>query len=130
MKAELTHVRLLVVDYQACFGFYRDVLGLDVAWGDEESGYAELEAGDIRLAIFGRNEMAGVVGTSGLPVQSNGQDSVAVVFRVKDVDQVCRELQDVGVELVTKPQDRVDWGIRTAHFRDPDGNLLEINRRL
>lgn len=23
-----------------------------------------------------------------------------------------------------------DWGIRTAHLRDPDGNLIEINQPL
>jgi catechol 2,3-dioxygenase-like lactoylglutathione lyase family enzyme len=26
--------------------------------------------------------------------------------------------------------DRPEWGIRTAHFRDPDGNLIEINQPL
>jgi catechol 2,3-dioxygenase-like lactoylglutathione lyase family enzyme len=27
---------------------------------------------------------------------------------------------------MTAPQDRAEWDIRTAHFRDPDGNLPEI----
>jgi len=130
MKAELTHVRLLVADYRACFAFYRDVLGFKTAWGDEESGYVEFEAGNVRLALFSRDEMAEVVGTSSLPSKVNGQDKGVVVFRVDDVDQVCRELQESGVELLTQPEDRVEWGIRTAHFRDPDGNLVEINKRL
>jgi len=30
----------------------------------------------------------------------------------------------------TEPTDRSVWGIRTAHFRDPDGNLIEINHAL
>jgi catechol 2,3-dioxygenase-like lactoylglutathione lyase family enzyme len=36
----LTHIRLLVADYLACFRFYRDVMGLAVAWGDENGPYA------------------------------------------------------------------------------------------
>jgi lactoylglutathione lyase len=33
----LTHVRLLVDDYDACFRFYRDMLGLEPTFGDEAS---------------------------------------------------------------------------------------------
>jgi catechol-2,3-dioxygenase len=27
---------------------------------------------------------------------------------------------------VTEPKDMPDWGIRTFHLRDPDGNLVEV----
>jgi len=30
--------------------------------------------------------------------------------------------------MVNKPKNMNDWGIRLAHFRDPDGNLIEINQ--
>jgi catechol 2,3-dioxygenase-like lactoylglutathione lyase family enzyme len=130
MEAQLTHVRLLVEDFRSCFGFYKNVVGLEVAWGDESTGYAEFAAGDVRLALFERKEMAEVVGTTPLTAEASATDSVAVVFRVSDVDQVCEELRSSGVEFLTEPQDRVEWQIRTAHFRDPDGNLLEINQRL
>ena len=30
---KLTHVRLLVTDFPACFRFYRDVMGLTATWG-------------------------------------------------------------------------------------------------
>ena len=130
MEAELTHVRLLVGNYRTCFSFYKDVVGLDVAWGDENTAYAEFEAGNVRLALFGREEMSEVVGTTELPAETRVQDSAVVVLRVDDVDRVCEELRSSGVELVTEPQDRVDWQVRTAHFRDPAGNLLEVNQRL
>lgn len=38
---QLTYVRLLVDDYEACFRFYRDVMGFGVTFGDE-SGPFEL----------------------------------------------------------------------------------------
>jgi catechol 2,3-dioxygenase-like lactoylglutathione lyase family enzyme len=57
-------------------------------------------------------------------------DRSALIFAVDSVDRVCDELRDKGVSLETEPQDRPVWGVRTAHFRDPDGNLIEINTEL
>ena len=35
---KLTHVRLLVNDFDVCFRFYRDVMGFHVQWGAEGGG--------------------------------------------------------------------------------------------
>ena len=35
-----------------------------------------------------------------------------------------------GVTVLVPPTDHPDWGIRTVHFRDPDGNLIEVNQNL
>ena len=129
MHADLTHVRLLVSDYPTCFAFYRDVLGLEVALGDAESSYAEFVAGSVRLALFSRNEMDAALGVSS-ETGTGAEDRVAVILRVDDVDHACSGLVEAGVELLTEPQDRPEWGVRTAHLRDPDGNLLELNKRL
>ena len=129
MDADLTHVRLLVSDFPTCFAFYKDTLGLEVSWADQESNYAEFAAGSVRLALFSRSEMAAALGVAS-ESGSGTQDGVAVILRVDDVDQACSELAEAGVELITQPQDRPEWGIRTAHLRDPDGNLLELNKRL
>ena len=124
-----THTRLLVSDYQECFHFYRDVLEFNVGWGDEESNYADFETGEATLALFDRDAMADAVGATEKPSNLHQQDEVALIFRVESVDETCRELQE-KIEFVTEPHDRPDWGIRVAHFRDPDGNLIEINRSL
>ena len=120
------NTRLLVRDFPASFSFYRDVLGFAPVLGDETDVYAEFEAGGTILALFPRDFMAGVLGTTGKPAASDGQDAAAFVFVVEDVDQAYAELGAKGVAFLTAPEDRPDWGIRTAHFRDPDGNLLEI----
>ncbi|MFV9644620.1 MAG: VOC family protein, partial [Desulfobacterales bacterium] len=51
-------------------------------------------------------------------------------FEVPNVDKATQELKAKGVVFETEPTDRSVWGIRTAHFRDPDGNLIEINQAL
>lgn len=125
-----THTRLLVRDYAACFRFYRDVLGFSAGFGDESSGYADFETGAVTIALFDRHEMAEAVGTAGLPAAAERQDDVALILAVDDVNQAHRALTARGVQFVTEPHDRPEWGIRVAHFRDPDGTLLEIYQSL
>ena len=48
-----------------------------------------------------------------------------LTVNVPDVDAVCAELADRGVPLVNGPMDR-PWGIRTASFRDPSGQIWEV----
>ncbi len=126
----LTHIRLLVTDFPACFRFYRDVLGFEVLWGEEDGRYADFKAGDAMIALYDRRLMAEAVGATGKPVAADAQDRAALIFAVDDVDAAFEQLRGRGVRFVTEPQDRPDWGIRAAHFRDPDGNLIEIYRDL
>jgi catechol 2,3-dioxygenase-like lactoylglutathione lyase family enzyme len=74
--------------------------------------------------------MAQVIGTGILPPNAVCQDNHTVILRVPDVDKAFEELRRKDVTFITEPQDRSDWGIRTAHLRDPDGNLIELNCRL
>lgn len=120
------NTRLLVRDFPASFLFYRDVLGFAPGLGDETDVYAEFGVGAAILALFPRSFMAGAVGAGEKPANPEGQDRAAFVFAVEDIDQAYQELGARGIVFVTEPQDRPDWGLRTAHFRDPDGNLLEI----
>jgi len=123
----LNQIRLLVTNFDACFRFYRDVLHLPVGFGDEGDVYADFKlGGDLTLALFERQEMAQAVGTADLPTTANSQDRVSLTFAVDDLQATVTHLQAHGVELVAEPTDRPAWGMRTAHFRDPDGNLLEI----
>ncbi len=127
---EYTSTRLLVNDFPACFRFYRDVMGFNPSEGKEEDVYAYFETGATAIELFGKIYMADVVGRADAPATSNAQDGGMLSFKVDSVDETCQQLQGKGVTLVTEPTDRADWGVRVAHFRDPDGNLLEIFQSL
>ena len=128
---ELTHIRLLVKDFDACFRFYRDVMGFRALWGDEGSGYANFEVGEgTRLALFGRREMAEVVGRNGLPEEVAGQDRAMLIFGTEDLGAVVAELGARGAEIVVDVADYPGWGIRAAYLRDPEGTLIELNSPL
>ncbi len=130
MPIRFTHTRLLVSKFDACFLFYRDVLGLALAVGDEKGPYAEFQAGPGRLALFSRQAMAEVVGRAAEPAAVEAQDRVALIFQVDDVDAEYERLSALGVTFAALPANRPDWGLRSANFRDPDGNLIEIDKDL
>ena len=125
-----TGARLLVTDYQRALCFYRDVLRFPLTWGDESTGYAAFDTGGAPLAIFSRQAMADAVGAGAQPAAAEAQDTFVLTFVVDDVDTEYERLRERGVAFTAPPVDRPDWGERTAHFRDPDGNLLELNHSL
>ncbi|MFB8282435.1 VOC family protein [Nocardia colli] len=128
------HPRLLVTRFAECFAFYAavlpDLIGADLIKGTSDGPYANWDVDDqAALILFDRTAMAQVVGTATLPTQSAPtQDSVMFVCRVEDVDKAHTLCLQNGATPVTAPTDRPDWGpnLRTAHVRDPDGTLIEL----
>lgn len=126
---DLADVRLLVDRFDDCVRFYTDVLGLEMTLRIPEDTYAEFRAGSAVLSLYRRELMEEVVGIehhSGAP----RTDRVALVFRVDDVDATHEQLKRRGARFTTTPHDREAWGLRVAHLRDPDENLIEIYQPL
>ncbi|MCB9421833.1 MAG: VOC family protein [Ardenticatenaceae bacterium] len=128
LKYEFT--RLLVTNFKECFLFYRDVLGFEAGFGSENDTYADFVLGAVNISLFDKQEMSDTLGTTHLPALVNAQDKICLVFAVEDVDTACQQIKECGGQLTAEPTDHPDWGIRTAHLRDPDGNLIEINQPL
>ena len=128
------HLRLIVADFDGCFRFYRDVLGLRVTWGEEAdrsaSGYASFEIPDGSLSINDQSIFAPVVGFETRKPGEATKDRAALIFEVESVDAETDRLRALGVAFETEPTTYRGWGIRAAHLRDPDGNLIEINELL
>src|SRR5690242_9090688 len=121
----LTHIRLCVDDVQGCYRFYKNVMKLKPQFDASESVYAEFDTGNAMLALFDRKLMDAVL-HSYQGVKSS--DGIAICFDVDSVDQVAADLKKEGVKFVTEPHDEPKWMLRVAHFRDPAGNLIEINQ--
>jgi len=116
-----SQARMLVDDFAAAFGFYRDTLGLGSAFGDESSGYASFDTGTGSVAIFERAGQSDV-----LELRPSG-DSTLLVLEVDDVDAAVGGL---GAHVVQAPVDKPEWGGRVAYLRDPSGNLIELFQSL
>jgi predicted enzyme related to lactoylglutathione lyase len=131
------HPRLLVDRFAACFDFYDavlpDLIGAVLRKGSAAGPYANWDVDDQGvLVLFDRGAMAGVVGTAGLPTSppdaAPSQDAAMFVCRVADVDAGLALCLKHGATLVVPATDRPDWGpnLRTAHLRDPQGTLIEL----
>ena len=124
---ELSHVRLLVPNVRECFLFYRDILGLEVLYGNVDTPFAEFQTGNINIALEAPI-VGGPIEALRKPQEFSANDQVAIIFRVDDVDATYDQLKSQDVEFVKKPHDAPEWGMRVAYFRDPAGNLIEINK--
>ena len=111
---KFSNVRFLVKDFAKCFKFYSEQLGLEPAWGDENSGYAYFKVADgiEGFALFVSDWMAPSVGNADKELDN--------------VDDTYRALKEKGVIFVNEPTDMVDWGSRTVLLRDPEDNLIEL----
>ncbi|MGW4714130.1 VOC family protein [Nocardia sp. NPDC004260] len=126
------HPRLLVTRFAECFDFYAAVLpeliGATLVKGTVAGPYANWDVADQGvLVLFDRAAMAEVIGTSTLPAAPS-QDAVMFVCRVRDVDAGAQLCAKHGATVVAGPADRPQWGpgLRTAHLRDPEGTLIEL----
>lgn len=127
----LDNVCLLVTKFDECLRFYRDILGLELAWGEEGGRYASFATENGQgISLYRRELMAEVVHTTDLPEHVEVQDRFACVIEVANLEQTVEEIERRGGSFITPIHDRPEWGIRVAHLRDPDGNLIELYTNL
>jgi lactoylglutathione lyase len=122
---ELTQIRLIVSDFPASFRFYRDVVGLKPQFDDDKGPYAKFstDEGNAAIALHDRADLVATIPS----LASASGDRALVVLKVDDVDSVAADLATRGVALLADPTDM--WGrLRVAYFRDPEGNLIELQQ--
>jgi catechol 2,3-dioxygenase-like lactoylglutathione lyase family enzyme len=107
----LDHVYYWTRDMDASVAFYTEVVGLALV-RREGSGWAELEAPPIRLALHHTKD-------------EDRPGSGTVVFRVDDLDEARWSLEQRGASFEAHVGE-VEGFARFATFRDPDGNPLQI----
>jgi predicted enzyme related to lactoylglutathione lyase len=109
----IDHVYFWVADLDVAVTFYRDIVGLELV-RREGQGWAEFEAGPIRLALHG-----------GEAPEAGGSGGATVVFRVEDLDAARWQLGERGV-VFDEHEGEVPGFARFATLRDPDGNALQL----
>jgi catechol 2,3-dioxygenase-like lactoylglutathione lyase family enzyme len=120
-------VALFVAELDRAKAFYRDTLGLRMKFEDDASAGFDLDPTLlILLNIAGAQDLLSREAVAA--DRPTGASSQLVSF-VEDVDAIYTDLVAKRVEFVTEPIDRA-WGLRTAHFKDPDGNIWEIAQSL
>jgi lactoylglutathione lyase len=118
----ITAITLFVEDLDSAKEFYQRAFGLPIHYQDDAS--AVFNFGNTLINLLVATEAAGLIAPA-VPGGPDAGSRVQFTISVDDVDAVCAQLAERGVELLNGPIDR-PWGIRTASFRDPAGHIWEI----
>jgi lactoylglutathione lyase len=118
---------VFVRDLARCMTFYRDTLGLQVATSDPNSVAFRLE--NQYVLLLSLPAAADLIRAEVTTLSSEGGPRVLLAAGVEDVDATYQELVAKGVTFVRPPTNQ-PWGLRTAHFADPEGNLWELNQSI
>jgi catechol 2,3-dioxygenase-like lactoylglutathione lyase family enzyme len=116
---------LFVRDLTRCVIFYRDTLGLQVTESDPNS--VGFSLGDRYFFLVEVSAAAHLISSEALELNIEGGPRGLLAARVEDVDAAYEALSAQGVTFLRPPTDQ-SWGLRTAHFADPEGNIWEINQ--
>jgi catechol 2,3-dioxygenase-like lactoylglutathione lyase family enzyme len=104
---KISAVTLRVVNMTESVRSYRDVLGMELLYGGEGTGFSSLRtqsgAGGEAVAGWGR-----------------------LIFYASDVDALWNHLKDRGFD--PKIPENASWGERYFHVSDPDGHELSFAR--
>ncbi len=123
-------IRILVrKDYGACFDFYTKIIGLVPVWGDRNGPYTSFAVKEGEAPCFAIFLGANMKLFNGYnqPKENTQPDTVVAILPSNDMDKDYQRLLAAGVEFLGKPQFIEDWGMRCVYFRDPEGNLFELN---
>ncbi len=109
---KISAVTLKVASMRTSIQFYRDVLGMEMIYGGEDSYFSSLRTMDTRSPILNLEQGRSVT------------DWGRMIFYVPDVDAMWVYLKEKGFHPQS-PQD-ASWGERYFHMSDPDGHELSF----
>ena len=115
-------ITLFVEDLGATKAFYEKVFGLPVHFEDDAS--VVFDFGNTLINLLTATEAHELIEPAVVAPFYAGS-RMQFTLAVDDVDAMCAQLAERGVELLNGPMDR-PWGIRTASFQDPAGHIWEI----
>jgi catechol 2,3-dioxygenase-like lactoylglutathione lyase family enzyme len=112
------HIALYTANYPALLDFYVSVLGLPVVGGFPDEPIVFLDAGGTTIELTGGEQ----------PGEPRGQGWNHLALEVADLEAAVGELEARGVHFHIRPMGYPPAAptVRTAFFRDPDGNELEL----
>jgi len=119
---EISAITLFVEDLPATKQYYLQIFGLPVVFEDGNS--AVFKFGNTFINLLKTTSVNELIEPAKMASREAGHRFVFTI-PVDDVDSMCEELTARGVKLLNGPMDR-PWGIRTASFVDPGGNIWEI----
>ncbi|MGD8814237.1 MAG: VOC family protein [Anaerolineales bacterium] len=114
MITHIWSVTMTVSNLDQSIHFYETILSLTKKY--QFSDYAGFQCGGSEI---------GIKTWGALEPPREGEPCINLA--VADIDEAYQTLMSKGVEF-TKPPEDTSWGSRTAVFKDPDGNTLQLTQ--
>jgi len=127
MIRRIVATELFVQDLAKCATFYQDTLGLERQ--EDGPGSVVFKIGDVYFFLLEVSAAADLISEGSLELKLEGGPRSLLAVEVEDVDATYAELKAKGVTFLKNPTDQL-WGLRTAHFTDPEGNPWEIHQSI
>lgn len=125
MINEIMATVVFVRDLNRCTAFYRDILKFSYKGTDANSSTFLLQ--ERYLILLSPDGAADLLNAKPDEMKLDGPSRVVLAAAVEDVDALYELLRAKDVTFLRPPTDQ-PWGLRTAHFADPEGNIWEINQ--
>ncbi len=117
---ELAGFCIITDDVRRLSLFYQRILRAEAA-GDDV--HTEIRTRGAGLAIYSTDAARKDMGFDFSTYCGSGK--AVLMFKVDDVDGEYERLQGIVEEFMTTPK-TYPWGARAFHFRDPDGNIVDL----
>jgi len=125
MKPAKNSIDLGIVasDIKASLNFYQNILGLEFV------GITPVWFGTMHRLRFGTSDFKLIEPKTVPPRGAIGVENQTgfryVTFVIKNLSEVCRELQEIGIEF-TVTEREIRPGVSIAMVKDPDENIVEF----
>jgi catechol 2,3-dioxygenase-like lactoylglutathione lyase family enzyme len=119
-------ITLFVEDVQKSKLFYQDIFDVRLVYEDEQS--AAFDFGNTLVNLLELPAARDLIEPAVVANREAGSQFQLTIW-VNDADALSAELATRGVPLLNGPINR-EWGVRTASFTDPDGNIWEVAQQL
>jgi catechol 2,3-dioxygenase-like lactoylglutathione lyase family enzyme len=119
MDMRIGYVIVGVRSLDDAIAFYRDVLGFELLFSEEQFHFASFKVGDMQFSL--------AAGDGAESAHGAGNRNTGIGFTVADVDAAHAELVAKGVHFTMAPS-KQPWGGYMAMFADPDGNEYYLDQ--
>ena len=118
---------IIVDNYKEMKKFYIDKLGFNVVREVLEDVFLQMQLGTQTFALYGKKEISKLLGKEYVTKDYKSTKTIFSLNESTDIVQDYNDFQQKGVNFIQSPKLQ-SWGQYTAYFKDPEGNIWELQK--